>query len=77
MSKNTIVCDYREEEIALILEKFGFKIVKENLEVGDFVLSKDVCIERKSYDDFVNSILDKRIFTQCSFLSTHFKKPIL
>ncbi|MEM5811348.1 MAG: ERCC4 domain-containing protein [Candidatus Aenigmatarchaeota archaeon] len=76
-SKNVIICDYREEEISYILEKSGFKIIKENLDVGDFILSKDICIERKSYSDFVSSLIDKRIFTQCENLSKNFRKPII
>lgn len=47
------------------------------LEVGDYILSKDVCIERKTVSDFVNSIIDKRLFQQAKDLTENFKKPIL
>lgn len=47
------------------------------LEVGDYLLSKNVCVERKTVKDFVNSIIDKRLFQQAKDLTENFKKPII
>jgi len=76
LSSNIIFVDYREEKIASLLEKMGCKIVKMNLPIGDFVIN-DVGIERKSFEDFISSIIDGRIFEQAEALSSAFKKPIL
>ena len=75
LSSNIIFVDYREEKIAILMERMGCKIVKMNLTVGDFVID-DVGIERKSFDDFISSIIDGRIFEQAESLSSSFKKPI-
>jgi len=75
--KGIIICDYREKEIIEMLKKTNFKIIEENLGVGDFILSNSICIERKTYSDFINSILDNRIFEQCKFMKENFEKPIL
>jgi len=34
------------------------------LEVGDYILSPDICCERKSPDDLTQSLLSGRIFKQ-------------
>lgn len=53
-------------------------IVKpKQLEVGDYILSERVCVERKSMGDFLASIFDQRIFTQLKNLKNNFEKPIL
>ena len=76
LSNNIVFVDYREEKIANLLEKMGCKIVRMNLPIGDFVVN-DVGIERKSFEDFISSIIDGRIFEQTNSLSSAFKKPII
>ena len=76
LSNNIVCVDYREEKIANLLEKMGCKIVRMNLPIGDFVVN-DVGIERKSFEDFISSIIDGRIFEQANSLSSAFKKPII
>lgn len=77
IAKNIIIADYRENEVSEILSRFNLKVIKENLEVGDFIVSDDICIERKSYGDLISSIIDKRIFTQVELLKKNFKIPII
>ena len=45
--------------------------------VGDYQVSDDVVIERKTAKDFVDSIVDKRLFKQVTQLREEFKKPII
>lgn len=59
------------------LHREEIKIETKNLEVGDIVLSEDVAIERKAKIDFINSILDKRLFTQLINLTRNYRRPIL
>lgn len=47
------------------------------LDAGDYVLSGDVAIERKTTADFVLSILDKRLFSQIKRLQDAFSQPLL
>lgn len=48
-----------------------------HLTSGDIVISQDIAIERKAVNDFVSSILDKRLFPQLIELAKNFKRPIL
>ncbi|RLD10565.1 MAG: hypothetical protein DRI44_05695 [Chlamydiae bacterium] len=41
-----------------------FKITVDALKIGDFLLNNTICIERKTADDFISSIVDKRLFRQ-------------
>lgn len=72
-----IVCDYREKEVIGHLKKLGVVVNERGLEIGDFVCSKRVCIERKSHADFIGSIIDGRIFEQAEHLRKNFEKPIV
>jgi len=76
-NKIVIVCDYREKEVIGHLKKLGAVVNERGLEVGDFVCSKGVCIERKTHADFIGSIIDGRIFEQAENLRKNFKKPIV
>lgn len=73
-----IKIDKREIKSGLIdyLRNFGCRIEEENLEIGDYVISNKVIIERKTFSDLVNSIKDLRLFKQAKEL-TKFEKPIL
>ncbi|MBN1502009.1 DEAD/DEAH box helicase [Candidatus Woesearchaeota archaeon] len=61
-----IIADYREKSSGIIkglIEK-GVKIQLEKLDIGDYLLSSRVCVEYKTIPDFVDSIIDKRLFMQ-------------
>ena len=47
------------------------------LKVGDFICSERVCVERKTGDDFISSIVDGRLFEQAEELKENFAKPII
>lgn len=49
----------------------------EDLPVGDFVLSDDAVVERKAAVDFVNSILDKRLFSQVQLMKAAYPRTIV
>lgn len=75
--KIVIFSDFREREVSNYLENLGAKINIDSLQMGDFVCSEDVCVERKTYSDFASSITDGRIFSQAKLLSENFKRPVL
>lgn len=74
-----IFVDSRENTnlIKELYKEIKIKIKTQNLEIGDIQVTDDICIERKSKLDFVNSILDKRIFKQLIELVKNFRRPIL
>ena len=60
--------DYREKEIIHLLNASGIVDFEEkNLQVGDIQI-KDIIIERKTIPDFINSIMDKRLWVQAKEL---------
>ncbi len=75
--KIKIIADYRERDIIKHLGNYDCSVKESNLMVGDFIVSDRVAIERKKYQDFVNSIFDGRLFKQASDLRMNFKNPII
>jgi len=74
-----VIIDNRELHsniINLLIEK-GIEVEIKNLEVGDFIASDRVVIERKTVKDFLQSIIDKRIFEQASKMNKTYEKPII
>ncbi|ENN96478.1 Hef nuclease [Methanocaldococcus villosus KIN24-T80] len=74
-SKVKIIVDVREKTMAKLLHDRA-DVELTTLEVGDYVLSDRVVVERKTAEDFVNSIIDKRLFNQLKDLKK-VEKPIL
>ena len=70
----------QRENTKLIKELFqldDLKVIGKQLEIGDIVISEKIAIERKEKLDFVNSIIDKRLFPQLIDLAKNYKRPIL
>ena len=47
------------------------------MDVGDFILSERVGVERKTVNDFLQSIIDGRLLEQIKNLSETFERPLL
>ncbi len=79
MDSLSVIVDSREKNIKLIeaLEARGFVISTLNAYVGDYILSKRVCIERKSLSDFDNSVINGRLFEQLNRLKASYEMPLL
>jgi len=76
-NKIVIVSDFREKEVIENLKKLGAIVNEQPLEVGDFICSENAAVERKTYDDFISSVIDGRVFEQAENLKKNFKKPII
>ena len=61
-----MIVDVREfnSELPSVVYKRGIDIAPVTLEVGDYVLAGDVCVERKALDDLVGSLQNGRVFKQ-------------
>jgi ERCC4-related helicase len=79
--KLTIFVDPRETRagIARFLEKAGVDLKLQNLEIGDYIVSDKVCIERKTVTDFLDSLINKRrnLFEQINRMKNEYEKPLL
>jgi len=73
-----IYVDIREKnsEILRILRDKA-RIEIKRLEVGDFILSDRIVVERKTISDFLQSIIDKRLLLQAEELARNFEIPIM
>jgi DNA excision repair protein ERCC-4 len=46
-------------------------------QVGDYILSPEMCVERKSLSDLRQSFQSGRLYNQAEAMSKHYKTPIL
>lgn len=74
-----IIVDTREFRSKVVKELFNNDIEMQSLQllVGDYLIGEDVCVERKSVKDFVDSLIDKRLFEQLKRMKEEYRKPIL
>jgi len=74
-----ILVDYRERGSGVpeLLRAMGVEVELGKLEVGDYLIDGTVCIERKSCDDFLSSIVDRRLFEQARLLVGACERPIV
>ncbi|CED82579.1 Structure-specific endonuclease ERCC1-XPF, catalytic component XPF/ERCC4 [Phaffia rhodozyma] len=75
----TVIVDMREFRSTLpnMLHEAGMLIVPVTLYVGDYILNPEMCVERKSLPDLIQSLASGRLYTQCEMMSVHYKIPIL
>jgi ERCC4-related helicase len=74
-----IYADTREQASSVVKELTqhdAFVKVKQ-LDVGDYVLSDDICVERKTMQDFLESMVDGRLFQQLVSLSSNYSSPLI
>ncbi|RIA94468.1 hypothetical protein C1645_796494 [Glomus cerebriforme] len=74
-----IIIDVREFRSSLpsLLHQSGIEILPCTLTIGDYILSPNLCVERKSISDLIGSFNSGRLYTQCEAMSIHYKQPIL
>ena len=74
-----VVVDMREFGSSLpgVLHAHGFRVSPCTLEVGDYVLSPEICVERKSIPDLIQSFTTGRLYTQAQAMAKHYKYPVL
>ena len=75
-----VYVDKREirSHVAHSLEKLGVEVILRTLNVGDYVVSDRVGIERKTIEDFLSTFLDGRdLFGQISDLARAYSRPLL
>lgn len=65
-----IIADYREKTSGvpeLLIQK-NAEVCFANLAIGDYIINNQIIVERKSSEDFIQSIINNRLFEQCSKL---------
>ena len=74
-----IFVDNRESQSSVLreLNTMDALIREKQLEVGDYICSDRVGVERKKITDFLASITDQRLFKQLDNMANTFEKPII
>ncbi|KAI9511512.1 hypothetical protein F5148DRAFT_1171066 [Russula earlei] len=74
-----VIVDMREFRSTLpsLLHAAEMVVVPATLTVGDYILTPEICVERKSIPDLVSSFNSGRLYTQCELMSACYKQPIL
>ena len=74
-----IIVDMREFRSSLpsMLHAADIQVIPCTLQVGDYVLTPTMCVERKSLSDLIQSFNSGRLYTQCELLCVHYQHPIL
>eukprot|EP01105_Mastigella_eilhardi_P025813 TRINITY_DN715_c0_g1_i3.p1 TRINITY_DN715_c0_g1~~TRINITY_DN715_c0_g1_i3.p1 ORF type:complete len:562 (-),score=102.73 TRINITY_DN715_c0_g1_i3:231-1916(-) len=75
----TVLVDLREFRCSLpsMLHLRGMKVVPVHLEIGDYILSPDMCVERKSISDLFGSFNTGRLYSQAEAMSRAYATPVL
>lgn len=76
---SVVFADTREGNSKVIrhLSEMEIDVKVQAMAVGDYQVSDEVVIERKTAKDFVDSIVDKRLFKQARSLMEEFKRPLI
>ncbi|MBU0953608.1 MAG: hypothetical protein KKA90_04310 [Nanoarchaeota archaeon] len=75
----TVIADSREQQSDVIrnLRQFDLQVQQQVLQVGDYLCSDRVGIERKRVQDFLASMTDMRLFEQLEKMVATFDRPLL
>lgn len=60
-----------------LLSSMGLQLEYAMLDVGDYVVTSEIGVERKTVRDFLLSIYDGRLFAQARSLSSYYARPLL
>jgi ERCC4-type nuclease len=74
-----ILADHREiaSNVTRHLRGFDADIRESQLKVGDYIVSERVAVERKAIPDFIQSIIDQRLFKQVEELTNSYERPVV
>ncbi|KAI9777587.1 MAG: hypothetical protein M1816_004631 [Peltula sp. TS41687] len=74
-----VVVDVREFRSSLpsLLHGQNVQVIPCMLTVGDYVLTPQICVERKSVKDLISSFKNGRLYNQAETMLQHYKSPML
>ncbi|KAL7271536.1 DNA repair protein RAD16 [Rhizina undulata] len=74
-----VVVDVREFRSSLpsLLHGRNMVVVPCMLTVGDYIISPEICVERKSIKDLISSFKDGRLYSQCEQMTAHYRSAVV
>ncbi len=77
----TVLVDHRERKarVADFLRLSGVEVKFSHLEVGDYLISERLCVERKTVSDFLDTLLNEKrdLLRQIQRLRSAYERPLL
>ena len=79
LSLMQVIVDSREFRSSLpsLLHGRNLEVVPAMLTVGDYVLSPEMVVERKSIKDLIQSLNSGRLYNQCETMMQYYRTPLL
>ena len=79
LQQDKVIVDMREfrSELPSLLHKRGIDIDPITLEVGDYIVTPEICVERKSISDLIGSLGNGRLYNQATAMSRFYERPML
>lgn len=77
--KPKVIVDSREfrSELPCLIHRRGLDVVPAMISIGDYILTPEICVERKSISDLIGSLHSGRLYNQCQQMTRFYSKPIL
>lgn len=76
-----VIVDAREfrssSALPSLIHARQIQVVPCTLTVGDYILTPDICVERKTVPDLTDSMRSGRLYAQCESMVKYYKNPIL
>eukprot|EP00095_Tigriopus_kingsejongensis_P010571 snap_masked-scaffold1137_size60140-processed-gene-0.6 protein:Tk10571 transcript:snap_masked-scaffold1137_size60140-processed-gene-0.6-mRNA-1 annotation:"dna repair endonuclease xpf" len=74
-----VIVDMREfrSELPSLIHRRGIDIEPVTIEVGDYILTPEICVERKSISDLIGSLQNGRLYNQATSMTRFYPKPML
>jgi len=77
--KPRIIADIHEKNSLVIAElvSLGVDVDIQHLKIGDYLISNEIAVERKTINDFAASMINRRLLDQLRDLKSNYKNPLL
>ncbi|CAN8028378.1 unnamed protein product [Ixodes persulcatus] len=74
-----VIVDLREfrSDLPSLIHRRGMSVQPVTIEVGDYILTPDICVERKSLNDLIGSLNSGRLYNQAQSMCRYYKRPVL
>ncbi|CAN7939277.1 unnamed protein product, partial [Ixodes hexagonus] len=78
-SSRKVIVDLREfrSDLPSLIHRRGISVQPVTIEVGDYILTPDICVERKSLNDLIGSLNSGRLYNQAQSMCRYYKRPVL
>ncbi|KAI2807999.1 DNA repair endonuclease XPF [Blomia tropicalis] len=64
-------------QLPACVHKMNIELEPVTLEIGDYIITPDTCLERKSIADLIGSLNSGRLYYQTQMMTRYYKRPLL